>query len=206
MADGCTMTRKLSRLLLSIMFFGIFGGPAVMGQPSDSDRLGMALDYFQSGKYHEAMLLLRKLDRQYRLNPRFRAYLGVCYFYDWEYRQAAECLEAALPQLTAFAPQERAFYYYAAAESRFQLKEYARALPLFNTMLTLCKDNEKPDAFYRIALIYSMKAEWIKALDYFQTALVFYRKYRPDATARIAQIRHQIIGCCAAIDEERMKK
>ena len=51
-------------------------------QSPDSQKLGMALDYFQSGKYHETLLILEQLDKQYRLNPRFRAYLGVCYFHE----------------------------------------------------------------------------------------------------------------------------
>ena len=52
-------------------------------RPSDSELLGKAIDYFQSGKFHEALLLFEKLDQKYKLNPRFRAFIGVCYFYDW---------------------------------------------------------------------------------------------------------------------------
>ena len=53
-------------------------------KPSDSELLGKAIEYFQSGKFHEALLLFDKLDNRYKLNPRFRAFLAVCYYYDWD--------------------------------------------------------------------------------------------------------------------------
>ena len=51
----------------------------------DAELLGKALEYFASQKYHECLLILQGLDKQYRLNPRYKAYLGVCYYYDWDY-------------------------------------------------------------------------------------------------------------------------
>jgi len=36
----------------------------------------MALDYFQSGKYHEALLIFQKLGQDYRLDSRFAAFPG----------------------------------------------------------------------------------------------------------------------------------
>ena len=35
-------------------------------QVKDSDRLGMALEYFKSGKYHEALLIFERLDKDYK--------------------------------------------------------------------------------------------------------------------------------------------
>jgi hypothetical protein len=170
-------------------------------QVSDSDRLGMALDYFQSGKYHEARLLLQKLNARYRLNPRFKAYLGVCCYYEWDYKQATTLLDSVIPQLSAFAPQERSVYYFANAESHFFLEQYNEALPLYQTMLSLCKPNEMPDAFYRIGFIHTYRHEWIAALDNLQSALVYYRRHRPEEQARIAQIRNMIKGCCDKIKQ-----
>lgn len=170
-------------------------------QVSDSDRLGMALDYFQSGKYHEARLLLQKLNAHYRLNPRFKAYLGVCCYYEWDYKQATTLLDSVIPQLSAFAPQERSVYYFANAESHFFLEQYNEALPLYQTMLSLCKPNEMPDAFYRIGFIHTYRHEWIAALDNLQSALVYYRRHRPEEQARIAQIRNMIKGCCDKIKQ-----
>lgn len=169
-------------------------------QTSDAARLGMALDYYQGGKYHEAMLLLEKLDQQYKLNPRFRAYLGVCYYYEWDYARAATCLDSVIPKLESFSPSERSFYSFAAAESYFYMKEFDKALSFYQQMLLLCHDNEKADAFYRIGFIYSLRQDWIAALDNFQSSLVYYRRYRPEETARIAQIRNMIVGCCNEID------
>lgn len=175
-------------------------GREARAQQSDSEQLGIALDYFQGGKYHEALLILRRLDAQYTLNPRFRAYLGVCAYYEWDYPLATACLDSVIPQLSAFAPGERSFYCFAAAESHFALKQYDRALPLYTQMLALCRDNEKAEAYYHIGYIYTLREEWIAALDNLQCALVYYRQHRPDQTARIAQIRNMINGCCTMIE------
>ncbi|MBR4240577.1 MAG: hypothetical protein IKQ03_14415, partial [Prevotella sp.] len=43
---------------------------------NDSEMLGKAIEYFQSGKFHEALLLFANLDKRYKLNPRFRAFLA----------------------------------------------------------------------------------------------------------------------------------
>ena len=95
---------------------------------SGKEQLTHAMEYFSSGKYHEALLLFQKLDKKYDLNPRFHAYMGVCYYYDWEYKKACEYLDEAIPKLDAYAPHERSVYYYAAAESHFNLEQYAEAL------------------------------------------------------------------------------
>ena len=47
----------------------------------DAELLARALDYFVSRKYHECLILLERLDKTYRLNPRYKAYLGVGYYY-----------------------------------------------------------------------------------------------------------------------------
>lgn len=185
--------------LLSLLLWMPVGSYA---QTSDSDRLGMAIEYFQSGKYHECMLILQKLDNNYKLNPRFKAYLGVCYYYEWDYKKAALYLDQALPKLEGFAPQERSFYYFADAESHFYLKEYDKALPLYEKMVTLCHEDEKPDSYYKIGFIYAFKEQWIPALDNFQTSLVYYQKLRPGEVARIAQIKNMIKGCTEKIDAE----
>ncbi|MBQ2523387.1 MAG: hypothetical protein II541_04205, partial [Prevotella sp.] len=79
---------------------------------ADTEMLGKALDYFQGGKFHESLLLFEKLDKKYKLNPRFRAYMGVCYYYDWDYEKACEYLDSMIPQMAPFAPHERSVYYY----------------------------------------------------------------------------------------------
>lgn len=183
--------------LLAVLLARAAGAGA---QPSDKERLGMAIDYFQNGKYHESMLILRDLDSRYKLNPRFQAYLGVCYYYEWDYKHASECLDKAMPKLTKFAPQERSFYYFANAESLFNLQQYDRALDNYRQMLTLCRDNEKGDAYYKIGVICTFREEWIDALDNLQSAFYYYTRFTPDRKARIAQIRNMIQGCCDKIN------
>lgn len=163
---------------------------------NDVTSLGMALDYFQSGKYHECGLILQRLDKQYKLNPRFRAYLGVCLYYDWDYRQASDILDTVIPQLTAFAPQERSVYYWTDAESHYYLKEYDKALPLYQQQLMLCQENERADAYYKIGLIAMKQEQWRKALDSLQSALVYYRTYQHGQQKRITQIRSMITDIC----------
>lgn len=172
-------------------------------QQTDSERLGMALEYFQNGKYHEAMLILQDLNGHYRLNPRFQAYLGVCYYYEWDYRHATECLDKALPKLEKFAPQERSFYYFANAESLFNLEEYDRAMDNYRQMLALCRDDERGDAYYKMGMISTFREDWLAALDNLQSAWHYYTHFNPDRKARIAQIHNMIQGCCDKIKEKQ---
>ena len=99
----------------------------------DSEDLGKALDYFTSQKYHEALLIFQRLDKAYQLNPRFKAYIGLCYFNEWDYEMAAKYLDNAIPRLDAFAPHERSVYYYTAGESHFNMKQYEKAIPLYES-------------------------------------------------------------------------
>ena len=196
------MSRALScALAVLCLLAALLPGTARAGeQVPDKERLGMAIDYFQNGKYHEAMLILRDLDGRYKLNPRFQAYLGVCYYYEWDYKHANECLDKAMPKLTKFAPQERSFYCFANAESLFNLQQYDRALDNYRMMLTLCHDNEKGDAYYKIGVICTFREEWIDALDNLQSAFYYYTRFTPDRKSRIAQIRNMIQGCCDKIN------
>ena len=109
--------------------------PTLAQEVSDNDRLDMAIAYFQSGKYHEALLLFEKLDKEYALNPRFHAYMGVCYYSEWLYEEACRYLDEAIPQLEAFAPHERSVYYYTNGESHFQLQQYLRDIYQLNSLI-----------------------------------------------------------------------
>lgn len=191
-----------ARQVVTVILLLLMVGLQATAQATDRERLGMGLEYFRSGKYHEALLILQKLDRQYRLNPRIRAYIGVCFYYEWDYKMAKTYLDSAIPKLTAFSPQERSFYFYANAESHFNLKQYDKALLMYQQMLEVCHDNEKADAFYRIGFIHVYNQDWLDALDNLQSALVYYRQYQPKEKARVAQIRNMINGCCARIRQE----
>lgn len=126
---------------------------------ADAEQLARALDYFASEKFHECLVLLQPLNRRYKLNPRYRAYLAVCLYYEWEYAEAIRLFDEVLPLLQGLAPHELSLYYWMDAESYFALQQYARALPLYGKMLPLCRDNEKPDAYYRLGFCHLFAAE-----------------------------------------------
>lgn len=188
---------KIRKLLL-IIVFALILCPTMQAQDESrkeaSQQLGMALEYFTSGKYHEALLMFEKLNGKYRLNPRYMAFMGSCYYYEWKYDKAIECFDKSLPQLSGFAPHERSFYYWASAESHFYMKRYKEAIPLYDTMLTLCYDNEKPDAFYQLGFCYYFEADNQKAHDKFVQALSLYESLRPEKKSRIVQLRNMIKG------------
>lgn len=171
---------------------------------ADAEQLARALDYFSSEKFHECLILLQPLNRRYKLNPRYRAYLAVCLYYEWEYAEAIRLFDEVLPLLQGLAPHELSLYYWMDAESYFALQQYDRALPLYGKMLPLCRDNEKPDAYYRMGFCHLFAAESSgssaeerkKAKECFELSLEGYLKYRntPNEKARIAQIRHMIGG------------
>ena len=162
----------------------------------DAEQLARALDYFASEKFHECLVLLQPLNRRYKLNPRYRAYLAVCLYYEWEYAEAIRLFDEVIPLLQGLAPHELSLYYWMDAESYFALQQYDRALPLYGKMLPLCRDNEKPDAYYRMGFCHLFAEERKKAKECFELSLEGYLKYRntPNEKARIAQIRHMLGG------------
>ena len=170
--------------------------PEETQKKADAEQLARALDYFNSQKYHECLLILQPLDKRYKLNPRYRAYLGICLYQEWDYEEAVKCLDDAIPQLKGFAPQERSIYYWTDAESYFNLQRYQEAIPLYEKMLGLCHTNEKPDAYYRLGFCHLFLSEKVKAKECFEQALLGYLKYRnnPNEKARIVQIKHMILG------------
>ncbi len=192
-----------NKCIIAIITVFIICQPFMAQRPSDSEMLGMALEYFQSGKYHEALLLFEKLDKEYTLNPRYHAYMGICCYYEWLYEDACKYLDEAIPQLEAFAPHERSVYYYANGESHFQLQQYTEAIPYFEKALTVCYENEKGDIYYRLGLCYMFSEDWQNARDNYRAALNNYVTFRntPDMKARIYQTSHMMKGC-----ESHLKK
>lgn len=175
--------------------------------PDKSEQLGMALEYFSSAKYHEALILFEQLDKEYKLNPRYHAYMGICYYYEWQYDLAVKYLESAIPQLQHFSPHERSVYLYANAESRFNLGHYDKAVPFYEQALTLCYDNEKGDAFYRLGFCHMFAEQWLKAYENFTSALLYYQRYRrgDGLEARINQIENMIKGCEKQLHKDELK-
>lgn len=179
---------------------------SVSAQTTDPDPvlLDKAVAYFNSEKYHEALLIFQQLDKRYKLNDRFRAYTGLCYYNEWEYKSATKYLDEVTPRLTMLAPHERSVYYFANAESHFQLQEYKLAIPFYEQALAVCYDNEKGEIYYRLGLCYMFGSEWEKARDAYAHCEEFFRKYRsiPDVEARLTQAINMRKGCQAKINEK----
>ena len=179
---------------------------SVSAQTTDPDPvlLDKAVAYFNSEKYHEALLIFQQLDKRYKLNDRFRAYIGLCYYNEWEYKSATKYLDEVTPRLTMLAPHERSVYYFANAESHFQLQEYKAAIPFYEQALAVCYDNEKGEIYYRLGLCYMFGSEWEKARDAYAHCEEFFRKYRsiPDVEARLTQAINMRKGCQAKINEK----
>lgn len=196
-----TATHRLQKVGLfmltscTIMLLVGFTNPST--KVSDKDSLGMALDYFQSGKYHEAILLFGKLDKSYRLNPRFKAYMGVCYFYEKDYDKACKSFDKAIPQLESFAPHERSVYYYMAAQSLLMTEKYAEAIPLFESAFNVCYENEKGDALFGIASCYDKMDSTANAFEFYNSAKLYYARFN-NATDKKENINKidSALTCC----------
>lgn len=199
------MPRALYTLLLTL-FLAL--PVSAQQKHADTEKLGMALEYFASGKYHEALLLFQRLDKTYKLNARFRAYIGLCYYHEWEYDKACQYLDELIPQLSALAPHERSVYYYAAAESHFNLQQYEAAIPYYEQVLGVCYDREKGDVFYRLGFCYMFTEQWANARDSFRSSKSYYVSFRntPDVESRLAQLAKMILGCEKQMPESDLYK
>lgn len=131
-------------------------------------------------------MLFSRLSRGYRLNPRFQAYMGVCCFYEKDYKQTAAIFDSIMPRLESFAPRERSIYYHCAAESAYQLERYTEAIRLFEHQSLLCYDNEKGDALLHIGLCYRRIGNITTAQEYLQEAVAYYRRFNtPDKLMQV---------------------
>lgn len=186
---------KLRRLLLILLCF-VSVSVFPQGKKADTEALGRALEYFQSQKYHEALLIFQRLDQSYKLNARYKAYIGLCYYYDWDYKKATEYFDTFLPKLDMLAPEERALYYYADGESHFQLGHYDQAILLFQSALTLCHDRDKGDSWFRIGFCYYFLQQPALAQGCFLVAEYYYATFcnSPDLQARRQQMAHMMRG------------
>lgn len=186
---------RLRRLLLILLCF-VSVSVFPQGKEADTEALGRALVYFQSQKYHEALLIFQRLDQSYKLNARYKAYIGLCYYYDWDYKKATEYFDTFLPKLDMLAPEERALYYYADGESHFQLGHYDQAILLFQSALTLCHDRDKGDSWFRIGFCYYFLQQPALAQGCFLVAEYYYATFRnsPDLQARRQQMAHMMRG------------
>lgn len=177
--------------------------PVAAQQNPDTEQLGRALEYFSSAKYHEALLIFHKLDESYNLNFRFKAYIGLCYYQEWDFKNAVKYIGSVKDKLSTLNPHEQNVYYFAAAESFFQLEKYDDALPYYQLCLKNCFDAEKGDIYYRIGMIHMMAERWVEAIDAYVQADNYLAVLRnpEQVKAKRAQTRNMMRGC-----QEKLRK
>ena len=149
---------------------------SVNAQVRESEKLGKAIEYFGGQKYHEALILFEGLAKKYRLNPRFYAYMGVCYFKEQDYRHASEMLDSIIPHLEPFPPHERGVCYYSCAESHFLQDEYPTALSYYEMSLPVANEREKGDIYYRMGCCGMMMESDSIQIDNFRQAKTWFEK------------------------------
>lgn len=149
---------------------------SVNAQVRESEKLGKAIEYFGGQKYHEALILFEGLAKKYRLNPRFYAYMGVCYFKEQDYVHASEVLDSIIPHLEPFPPHERGVCYYSCAESHFLLGDYPTALSYYEMSLPVAYEREKGDIYYRMGCCGMMMESDSIQIENFRHAKTWFEK------------------------------
>lgn len=190
---------------VAIPSFALPGGVRTLQQDKDNSQelLTKALEYFQGGKYHEAILAFTKLQTRYTLNARFLAYLGMSYYKEGMYEEAVENLKQGIPALSAYSPKEQAVYIYYCAESLFNLGRYGEALTYYDLALPLVEGNDKGDVIFHTAfanyLMNGVSEETAPAIyELFSQALQLYEACQASATelqhSRLRQTRSMLNG------------
>lgn len=187
----------MKQLLLFILFSLLIVIPSsAQNTAEDKEKLSRAVEYFNTEKYHEAGLLFRQLNEKYELSPRFKAYLGICEFQDWNYPAVTEIFDSIYTELTVYAPLEQNVYYNAAAESHFNIGNYKDAINYYKLALKVCTDREKADLRYKIGISYLQIKHNNEARINLILAINLYRKNPTgrDDRSRIKQIKKMLRG------------
>ncbi len=184
--------------LLTIISILFILPTAASAQQTEEDKelLSHAIDYFNDSKYQEAAQILRKLSDKYNLNARFLAYLALCEHHLWNYKEAAELFDSIIYDIDAYSPQEQNVYYFAAAESNFELGNYRKAEEYYRYSLLTCKNKEKADIFYKLAFCHIRENDNKLAAKLLQKSLDGYKKHPTgrDDSSRISQIEKMLRG------------
>lgn len=147
------------------------------GKKQDTELLGKAVEYFQGGKYHECIITFEKLKKHYKLTPRFKAYLGMCYYKEQKYAEAIDNLKEGIPELSAYSPKEQSVYIYSCAESLFHLKRYKESIEYYEKVLPLTEGNDKGDVLFHTAFAYYLQEDHNSAIPFFKQALQLYTSH-----------------------------
>ena len=185
--------RVVAVLLLSVATL------AVHASEDDKELLGKAIEYYQGGKYHESILAFEQLNKHYSLNPRFIAYLGMSYYKEMHYEEAARYLSSSLPDMKVYSPMEQAVYAYSCAESFFRLERYREAIKYYEQTLPLVSGNDKGDVLFHDAFAhYFTQGATEEVANLFTEAKEQYRANVNTATsqqtARLRQTENMLHG------------
>ena len=161
---------------VALLIFLALSTLSANAQMKESEKLGKAIEYFGGEKYHEALILFQGLAKKYRLNPRFYAYMGVCYYKEQDYPHAAEVLDSIIPHIEPFPPHERGVCYYSCAESHFLLGDYPTALSYYEMTLPVAYDREKGDIYYRMGCCGMMMQSDSIQIENFRLAQTWFEK------------------------------
>ncbi len=202
--------QSLLKCLTIILFFltvHIAGARARVqsdGGPSDKELLGMGVEYYSGGKYHEAILTFEKLRKTYRLSPRLSAYLGFSYYKEGNYEDAAGLLKPAINDLGDYSPREQSAYIFACAESLFATGEYAEALDYYEMALPLTEGNDKGDVLFHTAFAMLYKEKQSDA-EFFADAMTSEMSLEGVSTATIEQVQRLLSDAveCYKADAQR---
>lgn len=180
---------------VALIIFLVVSTLSVDAQVKESEKLGKAIEYFGGEKYHEALILFQGLAKKYQLNPRFYAYMGVCYYKEQDYPHAAEVLDSIIPHLEPFPPHERGICYYSCAESHFLLGDYATALSYYEMALPVAFEHEKGDIYYRMGCCGMMMQSDTIQIENFRLANKWFEKADmsiPETRARRKQTENML--------------
>ena len=194
--------KALLGFLLSLLVIIVAAAPASKASPQE--LLTKATEYFQGGKYHEAIINFEKLQQDYTLTPRYLAYLGFAYYKEGDYEEAAKTLYPLLRDttsqstLTALSPKEQAIYLYACGESLFHIGNYTSSLDIHTRMLPLVSGCDKADVLFHIGMAYYLQGNYADAIPPLEEALSLYNTYTTAGDdlhkARLNQIDKMLPG------------
>lgn len=173
--------KALLGFLLSLLVAVVAAAPAKKTTPQE--LLTKATEYFQGGKYHEAIINFEKLQQDYTLTPRYLAYLGFAYYKEGDYENAAKTLYPLLRDttsqstLTALSPKEQSIYLYACGESLFHIGNYTSSLNIHTQMLPLVSGCDKGDVLFHIGMAHYMQGNYADAIPPLEEALSLYKTH-----------------------------
>lgn len=184
----------MRRLTLFILFLLLPAHSFAQQAEEDKEQLSHAIDYFNASKYQESAVIFRKLNKKYKINSRFKAYLALCEYKLWNYKAATDIFDEIIPELSVYSPQEQNVYLFAAAESHFQQQQFSESIKYNELSLTVCTQKEKADIYYKLAFCHLLQGNAPTALMLFRQTLHNYESHptgRNDS-ARITQIRKMV--------------